>query len=137
MLLWPPMVTFEEMSAWTADEIQAHIQAALPSTILFSFGLDKDGGVWSVRFDRIEQDGSIVGLWSDTGFEHRILLLNAYGWIWNQIAPRPDHASPWIRRREITAEAVTRRVVFGHVPDPEDLDPDEVDSVYAKARTGQ
>lgn len=123
------MLTIEEMSAWTADDVLDQIQGRVPEGLTFFTGLEN--GVWFVRFTRHDNLNEVV--WEDFGIDRRILLFNAYGWIW-MLQKQPSLHSPWVRRREITAASATRRANFGDIPDPEDLNPDEVAAVYNKVR---
>lgn len=126
------MLTIEEMSAWTADDVQDQIRGMTPVGLVFSTGLEN--GVWFARFSDSATNDT---LWEDFGIDRRILLFNAYGWVWmRQVWTRHKSPStndtPWVRRREITAAVATRQ--GNHIPDPEDLDPDEVAAVYNRPR---
>ena len=129
------MATLEEVTAWSVDEIRAEIRATLPAGWVFE-EKQLPRGVRRARFLRPDAKGDLVPVWGDTHMDERLLLLGAYGLLWTRDhRPHPD--SPWIRRNNPTREAVTRQVIAKQrcsVPDPEDVDPEEVAAVYEKAR---
>ena len=142
------MATLEEMTAWSLDEIEAEIVAALPPGLHFELKPD-ESGFWSVSFWRVSdttKDKQVV--WDDVGPDQRIMLFNAYGWLWLRQQPKPPEHSPWQPDRlEITsrvAKSMSRRILIeggvGRGPsrgsDPEDLDPLEVLAVYELSRKG-
>lgn len=143
------MPTLEEMTAWTAEDIRAEILVALPKGLHFGKKADQESGFWVVEFWRVDPEtGTKAVLWTETGADERIMLFNAYGWLWMQKRPKvPDH-SPWkARQQELTPGALRERArqqaVRGEVAsenrkvrDPEDLDPKEVQTVYERARKG-
>lgn len=122
------MLSIEEMSAWSVDEIALEIRAKLPDAMAFQSGFDSEAGVWVVRFVELGEKGERVSF-EDWGPELRLLHLNAYGWLWQKTRPSPPASSPWVRRREVTHEAV-RRTAKEMVADPGDLDPSEIQAVY-------
>lgn len=119
------MLSLEDMAAWTLDEIRAHIRRFLPEGHTFHFGQD-DG--WKARLE--SPDGEI--LWERTGLDERVLLLDAFGWLWVRRQGAPSVDSPWGRRKGPEQKLVEQPPV--QIPDPEDLDPAEVMSVYEAAR---
>jgi hypothetical protein len=125
------MPTFEELRCWTPDEIETAIRLGVPHDIQFACGLDREAGAWFVRFWREDAEGKKTILFEDWGFEQRITYLNAYGWMWVRQQPKPSPVSPWARRGEVP---IARRKKPPQVPDPEDLNPEEVLAVYAQAK---
>lgn len=137
--------TLEEMTAWSVGEIQGEIHALLPKGLNFE-ALPDEGGFWTVSFWRVDEEtGDKKVVWVETGPDQRIQLFNAYGWLWSQRRPKPPGHSPWQeRRREVGEDQINRAAARRHLPrtspggrrapDPEDLDPDEVRSVYEQAR---
>lgn len=127
------MHTLEEMSVWGVDDALAHteLEAAKQGLDVHYYADFEESGVWVVKLTNAEGEE----VWQDQGFEQRILLLSAYGWLCTHNALITDAAdSVWVRRQEITADAVTRRVNYGPMgPDPEDIDPDEIAAMWAKA----
>lgn len=117
------MPSVEEMATWAPDEIMAHIQRLLPEG--HEFGLGRQGiALWLARVVNSSGDK----LWERSGMDERVLLLDAYGWLWlqRQAAPAPD--TPWARRPSPKLQQVSRSPSTD--PDPEDLDPAEVLAVY-------
>lgn len=125
------MHTLEEMTTWTVDDVANAIRQGLPSGLVFDCGFDVAAGTWYVRFWRQQDDQKRV-LFEDWGFEQRITYLNAFGWLWSQKQPAPPAHSPWQRRGEVTVAQVQRKA--HNIPDPADLDPNEVQAVYANLR---
>jgi len=121
------MPTLEEMTSWSLDEIRLHIQRHLPADHQF-FVEEGDFG-WKVRFEA--PDGA--QLWEQVGFDERVVLLDAFGWLWLRKSPTEQApGSPWVRRPDLRQEHVVRPPTTE--PDPEDLDPDEVLAVYGYER---
>jgi hypothetical protein len=119
------MASLQEMTGWTLDEIQTEIRAVLPQGWRFEF-LTEDRQ-WRVQFLGAEGDC----LWWQTYIEPQLLLLDAYGWLWRHQHPQPPANPAWIsrdRRKLVPVGKVGLKGVT--VPDPEDLDPAEIDAVY-------
>jgi hypothetical protein len=124
--------TAEEISAWSIDEALAEIQALLPKDSYVTSVPNSDG-YWVVMVERPTPDGPVVDM-SESNLDRRIATLNLFGQVWLKNAPQPPPGSPWVRRNELTREVVTRRVAQ-NIPDPEDLNPSEVEAVYRKGPT--
>ncbi len=124
------MSKFLEMTLWSTDQIEAEIREILPSGHRFHTGWDEEHRVWYFRFETETDSGEWVTVEEEVAMDQKVALFTAYGWVWLQRAV-PDHDSPWVRRQEVTKERVTQRV---NAPDPEDLVPDEIASVYANRR---
>ena len=125
------MPTLEEMTAWSAEEIEGAIRCSLPAGFYFECGLDQEAGAWFARFWRPSESQRTV-LYQDWGIDQRLTYFNAYGWLWAQKQPKPPAHSLWARRREVTRETVQQRAFRGvRVPDPPDLDPEQIEAVYA------
>lgn len=130
--------TLEEMSVWSAEDVESQIHIHCPKDVAFDFSV-KDG-FYRVQFKRQEEEGQEQKdedpevLWAGSGFDKKIVLLDAYGWLWAQ-ALSPRRATVWTRRGEVTPAKATRKA--NNIPDPDDLDPDKLDAVYAKTRTGK
>lgn len=135
------MLSLEEMTAWTNDDIVAQITVMTPKGVTFRHGFDDEDRFWYVRFERFDEaQQERVVVWRDFGPDERLTLFNAFGWIWVRQQPMPPKDSPWspyrrdLRRQPVVGRATTR----GHsVPDPEDLDPEEVQAVYEGSHNPQ
>ena len=125
------MPSIQEVTAWSLDEIQEELQKALPKEWKTERGED-EGHLW-IRILRPEGDGWVLE-WDNFHFDEKVLLLDAFYWLWFRTQPRPaEGTSVWSRRRgELNQRTVTQRVLAS-VPDPEDLDPLEVQAVYDEA----
>jgi hypothetical protein len=118
------MATLAEMTAWSLEEARAEIEHALPQGWVFS--LSRVG-----LFRAVIRDAAGVVQWSDDGYDERLLLLAAYGWLWSRDQEAPT-AGPWVpRREELTSRSVRNQAL--NLPDPEDIDPDELAAMYAVA----
>ena len=121
------MPTFEEMSAWGLEDIESAIHHDLPKGCTFQRGYNEDVAGWASISDA---EGKIV--WeTDNVPDERILLLNVYGWLLSR-QTKARHPA-WVRRFETTPRPVIGPLSLPGVsiPDPEDLDPTEVGSVYS------
>jgi len=117
----------EEMTAWSIDEIVAAIYTLVPREWYFD-RWDDDHGLHA----RVVANETGEVMWDDTHADERLLLFNAYGWLWARNQPKLAPDDPWNRRRELTSAAVSRMAM--RIPDPEDLQPDEIRSVYEQHR---
>lgn len=132
------MHPFEEMTTWSVEEVESAIKASLKKGgFRFQSGWDEEAGVWFTRFLKPSEDGKEDTVpFEDWGPDRRILAFNALGWLWDQLRPPPPKGSPWVRRHE-TTRVWNPRVTYrgAGAPDPADLNPDEIASVYGG--TGQ
>lgn len=126
------MPTLEEVTAWSNDQLEAELKAALPSGLIMTYGWDALEGYWQLTLYRLNPAGERVVEIDEINMDGRLALLNVYGQFWlSHGTPAKD--SPWIRRHgELSRELITRKVstVGVNVPDPEDLDPTEIDNMY-------
>lgn len=116
----------EEMAAWSLDEIRDHIQRLLPEG--HTFVSLASASTWLARIE--DPDGT--RLWEKMGLDQRILLLDAFGWLWLQGHASPEPGTPWARKLTLEPQPVAKR--SSRDPDPEDLDPEEVKAVYGLGR---
>jgi len=121
------MPTPEEVSAWSFEEILAEIQVLLPPGSRVTSVSNPDG-YWVVMVERDTPEGPEVDL-REVNPDRRLAALDVFGQLWLRSAPQPSKDSPWVRRNELRQAAVPSRSI-PRVPDPEDLDPAEVNSVY-------
>jgi len=127
------MASLEEVTAWSLGEIKDGIRLLLPKDWRFDYRLTDDG-LHKAQILEPVQDGYAVR-WEDAFTDERLVLFGAYGYLLSkQHTPHPD--SPWVRRPNQARDTIKRRaferfgVSFGSTPDPEDLDPEVVRSVY-------
>jgi hypothetical protein len=122
------MPSIEEISAWSVQDILSEIQRLLPEGFRFTEAAKEGWCIASVQQTVAESPEAKV-LWSDSGPDRRLLLLNAFGWIWLR-GQTPKHPA-W--RPRPGGQPVRRHPApFPKVPDPPDLDPAEIRSVYEK-----
>lgn len=121
------MPDYADIAAWSVDELRQQLQETLPKGWRIEQG-DHGGQLW-LRL--LQPNGEAA--WDNIHFDARTLLLDAYCWLGLREQPRPTpETSVWgRRRRELTTRDVTRRALS--IPDPEDLDPNEVRLVYEEA----
>jgi hypothetical protein len=130
------MLSLEEMTTWTVEDIQAQIDAYKAKDLFFRFDFDRELMFWHARFERFDEaQRKRVIVWEDHGADERITLFNAFGWVWARSQTPLPKDSPWRPRPDVTLHHVNQKVAArGHsVPDPEDLDPEEIKAVYEKA----
>ena len=118
------MPTLEEVASWTLDQIRAQIHQLLPKG--WKFDLQQHTDHWRA-FYRTEAD---VEVWADRHYDQRIMLLNAWGWLWQQRDPKKVHPA-W--RPKPGRQLIPVVHPASQAPDPEDLDPREVASVYSES----
>lgn len=121
------MPTPEEVSAWSFDEILAEIQVLLPAGSRVTSVSNPDG-YWTVLVEHETPDGPEVDL-REVSPDRRLAALAIFGQLWFRNAPQPGKDSPWQRRNELPRAAVPSKA-HPRIPDPEDLDPVEVEMVY-------
>lgn len=109
----------EEIVLCSPDEIRVEIRRLLRPGEQFT--LDPSQGY------EVEIRAEEKVLWTSAGFDERLVLLDAYGWLWFRTREPAASTSLWVRKTELTREEVARRAAS---PLPEDLDPAEIHSVY-------
>lgn len=122
----------ELASAWTIEELRAELQVVLPSGWSYELSRNPEG-FWTVRVENAEKGAE----YEESHADPRFCLLNAYGHLWMRNAPKPSELSPWVRRSpELTQRFVTHAASnrTQDVPDPEDVNPAEVEAVYRSRR---
>lgn len=123
------MFSLEEMTTWSPEDIEVEIRKLLPPEWTFSTKL-KDGWFGATILSGLET------LWTDWHADRRTLFLNAFGWLWVR-EQKPRHPA-WKRRtgevRPVIMEGLVTLPGAEDVPDPEDLDPEVLASVYGVPR---
>jgi len=127
------MLTVEEITAWTTEEILAEIRERLPKGWLAECSWSNEKGYWTVQVFKPNEEGQLVVEQEESNMDERLALLNTFGAFWFKSLPSPASDSPWIRRSEVTVQSVTRKATQS--PDPEDLDPQEIQDIL-KQSTG-
>lgn len=126
------MPTPEELLLWSNADICKQIQVLLEPNWAFDYAFDNSGGVWVARVvvkASADDDTEEKTLWEGNEPDERLVLFDAYGWLWLKTQTRPAKDSPWHRTRELTRESVSK-YINSKIPDPEDVQPDEVQAVY-------
>lgn len=121
----------EDKSQWTEERLQEEITSRLSNGTYLT--TDFENSVWVLRLIREEQEldrSREDVVWTVEHFDKKYALFEAY----KRLAPRPavahDIWSP--NKPRPTPETVTRSVVSKE-PDPEDVDPEWIASVYDKS----
>jgi len=124
--------TPEELLLWSNADVCREIQQLLEPNWVFDYGFDNSEGVWVARVvqeESAEDDTPEKILWDAVEPDERLVLFDAYGWLWLKTQKKPVEDSPWRRTRELTRESVSK-YIHSKVPDPEDVQPEEVKAVY-------
>jgi hypothetical protein len=119
-------IPLDEIVLLPPEEAELAIQAQVPMG--FTLALDSTPGYWEARFTA--KDGRV--LWSAAHLDKRILLFDFYGWMLRHAGAKPQHPA-WVRRGEVqiaSAHGAKAHQAHVKVPDPEDLEPDEILRVY-------
>ena len=115
-------LSFEEIDRWSVDDVNGQILKLLPKG--WSFDMQTLPEHWRAAY----KSEAGVEVWADTHYALRILLLNAFAWLWQRLNPSRVHPA-WRPVDPPTLVAVRR--IATQTPDPADLDPKHVQSVYA------
>jgi hypothetical protein len=119
----PP--SFEEMAHWTVDDINAQILLALPKG--WKFDLQTHPDHWRAAYKTETGDE----VWAEEHYALRILLMSAFGWLWQQKNPARVHPA-WNPNPSRPLAPVRRSEPQHTIPDPEDLNPENIRAVYAE-----
>lgn len=124
-LVYERGMPFEDVLAWSNQDVRMEISLLLPAGQNFRCYQDDDL-LW--RIEILHNEFGTV-LWGTVAMDERLALFALYGHLWAKSQKRPPPEQPWgPRRQELIKKYVTQRVE--RPPDPEDLDPEEVASVY-------
>lgn len=120
------MPSLEEMTIWSTEDLNRQIQLCLPPGWTMQ-SLSEDG-IYSATV--LDQAGDVQ--WRGQRTDYRLLQLDIYGWLITR-GVKPQSLA-WSRRDNLTPKKVGRDIGLGGptIPDPEDLDPEEVRAVYEK-----
>lgn len=118
-------LSFEEIAHWTADDINAQILQALPKG--WKFDLQTLPDHWRASYKN-ENDAEI---WAEEHYALRVLLLSAFSWLFQQRNPSQVHPA-WRPGPGFKLVPVRRSTEHIPVPDPSDLNPENIRSVYSE-----
>lgn len=121
----------EDKSLWTEDRLQDEITHLLPQDTVLA--ADFENSVWVLRLMKMVVSGENSHgktLWTVEHFDKKYALFEAY----KRLAPKPAVAHGIWSPNKVrpTPETVTHSVVSKE-PDPEDVDPEWIASVYDKS----
>src|SRR5271166_2871739 len=122
------MPSLEEISTWTIQDIRTEIQKLVPEGHTFAESV-KDGWHFAVLQCTAPSSNLSEVLWSDQNPDRKLLLLNAFGWLWLR-GQKPKHPA-WKAHRG-GQPARRHPAPFPKIADPPDLDPKEIRAVYEK-----
>lgn len=118
-----------DVASWTEERIQEELGTQLPVGWHCTLTKNPETLVWWVTVFE-----GVVKHWEGDAAAPNTALLNALGWAMVRLA-KPSESGPWTpRRNEITKDRLHDLAyrVSSPDPEPEDVDPDEVASVYAQ-----
>ena len=99
----------------------------LPPSWKLTLRVDQSG-FWVVRFEELKE-GEVEVVWEAFEVNERRALFEAYGYLWKKQRPLREFDSTWVRRRPMLSPPQSS--VSDSSPDPEDIDPEEIESVYS------
>ena len=114
-----------DLAEWTEDQLEAALKLMTGKYKGFmSCEYSSEDMVWEVSVQQSERSEP----WSVHHYDRHMALYEAYGRLWSESQQEPS--GKWTPPRDrLTAQAVTAHVSEKY-KDPEDLDPEEVLSVY-------
>lgn len=113
----------DQLLSWTDEEVAREIRRQLPASA--TFVCEWRGGTWTAR---LESDGAVT--FTIEHIDHRMALYAVYGHLWLRDHRPPPQGSLWDASTPRPTTASVTRYVQSSFPDPEDLDPAQVASVY-------
>lgn len=119
-------LTFEEIAHWTIDDINAQILRLLPKG--WKFDLQTHPTHWRAAY-KSENDAEV---WAEEHYALRILMLSAFAWLWQMVNPSRVHPA-WnpAAKPALIPVPVQHSTAQRAVPDPADLNPEHIRSVYS------
>jgi len=116
-------LSFEEINHWTVDDINTQILTHLPKG--WNFDLQTLPTHWRAAY----KDENGVQVWAEEHYALRILLLSAFMWLWQRLNPTPVHPA-WNPSAPRQLAPVRHSTAQHTIPDPTDLNPAHIRSVY-------
>lgn len=119
-----------DSATWTEERIQQEIAIRLPQEWFFTLDKDPVTMKWWVKIFEIES--KLV--WESESIAPNLALLDALGWLELQFN-RPREVGPWMPRGSTQSRPHDRAYrTVAPDPDPDDIDPDYIESVYKKRK---
>jgi hypothetical protein len=118
--------SIEETRIWTAEQVFDRLRAMLPAG--WTIAQAVESGWHSV----ILQDAEGVQQWAGEHVDPKFVGLDALGWL--RVRGQAVKNPAWRPRDQEVSLHRPPMPVVSAVPDPEDLDPKEVEAVYRTSR---
>lgn len=118
--------SLQDLVLLQTPELEAAIKAALLPALTFTIYPVEDRLILDLK----DQSGTVV--WQGYSNDRRTLLFDMYGEVLKEAGYRPQHPL-WQRRGEVQIPARYGQKAYQgavHIPDPEDLNPDELLKIY-------
>jgi len=123
-------LTVNEVTSWTVDQILDELLKILPPNHFFTERIVEGG--WTAAAVTLVEGVTRSVQWEDAAPDRRLLLLNAFGWAW--LRGQKTQHPVWKPRGPEGARTAPRP--HPAIPDPPDVDPEEVTRlVYGKKPT--
>lgn len=117
------MIPVQEMLTWTTDEAHVKVLGVTPPGQ--TFHIENDRGLWFAWF----QSNKDTTVWkSEPSADPRVALFEAYVWV--HIGKQEPTDPRWIRGKSDPNKVGPSMGGGSSIPDPEDLDPEEVGNLY-------
>lgn len=120
------MFSLEETTTWTAEDVLVRIRLSIPTTWKLNWSFD--GGWYHASL--LDSEGGTQ--WSGEHPDQKFLFLDILGWLTVR-DHKVKHPAWKPREQEVPLYRPPVPSTSG-IPDPPDLDPDEVDVVYKTSR---
>ncbi len=114
-----------EVSTWDVARVVHEIHLLLPKG--WGFTLNPKESYWFAAYT--DADGKET--WANVGPACNVLAFDAYGWLWLKVNPPTLKRTAWSLRANTPIHPIQKSAV---IPDPVDLDPQEVTAVFLKSR---
>jgi len=114
------MVSIQEMSTWSADDARAAVYDKLPKG--WTFEVEGSNALW---YGSLSDSEGLTKWSSSPSADIRVVCIDAY--VWLHLGESKPTDPRWTRREDSPLMGVSG----GHqVPDPDDLNPEEVLKLY-------
>lgn len=122
-----------EMQQWSEDRLKAEIQALLPDDLILSYTWVEADRYWKVEYLRVSEgaeEGEGTPIWTSGHFDRHQALFDAFGYLWSQ---KNQPSVVWQGPSQRPTIASVTQHISEKYADPEDLDPEEIASVYGRS----